>query len=676
MMQIDPANSADNSKPVDLSTLLTPKGLSDAFLEIVKSNASILKGLSEIDTEAMKVAKTFGVGRDQVQSIKKAYSEARDAVIDVGGTASDVWKNQQSATAAIGKNIILSKEAQVELTASVRASGQESKVILSSFADIGVKTDQVGENMLTILNKAREFGAASDQVSKMALENMSKMNQYNFAGGVDGLSKMAAQAVSLRVDMKETMAVAEKAFNPEGAMKMAAELQRLGVQQSSLLDPLQLMNMAENDPAELQNQIAEMSKQFVHMNEKGQFEILPGAKRQMREIEKSLGMATGTLAKMALSGAEVDEKLSKVKFPEFATEEQKKTLANIAQMKDGKVMIDVNGEQKDLSDAIKGKSKEEIDTFIKQMAPKSIEELSRSQLTVLEDINKGIQKMKGQAATQLTGDKEGNDFLNNMAKAQSKFVEDFSEKQKDVVKDIVSGAKQTSKDMADNLNSLNEGRITLSELGQSLLSAMATLSKISIKSLSDAVTPSTGGTNDWANKLNVGITDFTKAVDKFVDDIIEGQDIIISPGNGVFKTYKEDTIIAATGMEPMLKSVSENKPIGENIVQPNENKIQNIDTTTMNKVIEAVVQNNANNKVIEIKNETPKILPTFNEQLITEKKESKQTIDLNENIEITFKNLPPQINEETIKEIFRSPKYAQMIKDSIEKINTNTNLTK
>jgi hypothetical protein len=120
------------------------------------------------------------------------------------------------------------------------------------------------------------------------------------------------------------------------------------------------------------------------MNEKGQFEILPGAKRQMREIEKSLGLAPGHLAKMALGSAELEEKMSKIRFPEIATEEQKKMLANISEMKDGKVMIDVGGKQVELSEAMAGKNKQQIDALIEASKPKSVEELAKGQLNALE----------------------------------------------------------------------------------------------------------------------------------------------------------------------------------------------------------------------------------------------------------------------------------------------------
>jgi hypothetical protein len=158
------------------------------------------------------------------------------------------------------------------------------------------------------------------------------MNIYNFEGGVKGLAKMSAQAARLGVDMSKIFGVVDKVFNPEGAIELAAGLQRLGVSANALLDPLRLMDLSQNDPAELQNQIIEMSKDFVRFNkELGQFEILPGEKRRLNEIGKELGLANGELQKMALNAADFDRKLKQIKFPEgIASKEDRELIATMA----------------------------------------------------------------------------------------------------------------------------------------------------------------------------------------------------------------------------------------------------------------------------------------------------------------------------------------------------------
>ena len=69
---------------------------------------------------------------------------------------------------------------------------------------------------------------------------------------------------------------------------------------------------------------------------------MPGAKRQLMEIESALGMGQGTLSKMALSSAELGDKMSKIRFPDTFTEEQKTMIANMAEMGEGGEYIVAN----------------------------------------------------------------------------------------------------------------------------------------------------------------------------------------------------------------------------------------------------------------------------------------------------------------------------------------------
>jgi hypothetical protein len=248
---------------------------------------------------------------------------------------------------------------------------------------------------------------------------MEALNKYNFAGGVEGLAKMAAQATSLRIDMSQTLGFAEKVFNPEGAIEVAAAMQRLGVSQSSLLDPLKLMDLSQNDPAELQNQLAEMSKQFVQLGKDGHFEIMPGAKRQMREIEQAMGLASGTLAKMALGSADLDKKMKEISFPDVP-EDQKKMIANMAEMGAGgeyKVKFtDAEGKQQEKS--VSELSKDDVAAIEKMAntAPPTMEELAKQQLTATEAVTAAINSLGDRTGLGLAGSKTGGQILTTARK--------------------------------------------------------------------------------------------------------------------------------------------------------------------------------------------------------------------------------------------------------------------
>jgi hypothetical protein len=213
--------------------------------------------------------------------------------------------------------------------------------------------------------------------------------------------------------MAKVMASVDKAFNPEGAIEMAAAFQRLGVSQSELLDPMRLMNMSRNDPEAFQQSIAKMGASLTELDEKGNIKIAPGSMGKLKELAAAMDMPVSEFAKMSKAAAEMDIKMSKIKFPDFINEDQKKLLANVTQMKDGEMKINVGGEMKDLNEALKsvGGNKEAFEKLIKDNTPKSNEELLNEQLTVQEKIANNTEALKGKTGRAFAGSKQGEQML-------------------------------------------------------------------------------------------------------------------------------------------------------------------------------------------------------------------------------------------------------------------------
>ena len=348
--------------------------------------------MNEVEDRAAQLSKQFGSGRENVLNISKGLTESLTTITLMGGDLTSIAEIQKAISADLGRNVVSSNEIVESLFATSQVVGETSATLVKNFKDAGMSAAHIKEEMESVVNISRQQGLNAQAVSKQVVSNLDTLNKFNFQGGVDGLSKMAAQAVSLRVDMKTTLGLAEKMFNPEQAIEMAAAMQRLGVAQSDLLDPLRLMEMGQNDPAELQNQIAEMTKQFVTMGDKGRFEIMPGSKLRLMEIAKELGIGYGELSKMAIAGKELDDKLTKIRFPENAfSKEQESFIANIAQMnKDGQYTIKIDGKEFGMEEAINEfkKSPEKLEEL---MSPKSMEELAKEQLTTLQTISKNIE---------------------------------------------------------------------------------------------------------------------------------------------------------------------------------------------------------------------------------------------------------------------------------------------
>ncbi len=382
----------------------------------LKSNLeweSVSKAIEEVDTKAHEIVRIFGQGKENILAIKANLVDSIPAVTKLGGSFSDIAGMQKDISNSLGRNLIVNSNIYEKLYATTKVTGQGADSLTTAFKDIGMSVSHISDEMKKVSDVSRGLGVNTQKVSSQVVTNMETMNRLNFQGGVEGMAKMAAQAVSLRVSMKDTLNFAERVYNPENAIETSAALQRLGVAQSELLDPLRLMDLSLNDPTELQNQLAQMTKQFVQMNEAGQFEIMPEGKLQLYEISRALQMPYETLTKMALGGAELEEKMKNIRFPEgekFADPKTRQLIANLAELdKDtGEFMIsfsDKDGVAQ--KKAVTELDPDDIEQLAKASEPKEMIDLAKQQLTASEAIVAEIKSLKdvvgyGYAASPVT----------------------------------------------------------------------------------------------------------------------------------------------------------------------------------------------------------------------------------------------------------------------------------
>jgi hypothetical protein len=133
----------------------------------------------------------------------------------------------------------------------------------------------------------------------------------------------------------------------------------------------------------------------------------------MKELADAAGMPQAEFAKMSKAAAEMDIKMSKIKFPDFINEDQKKLLANVSSMKDGEIKINVDGQMVDMNEALAkyANDPEKLNKIIKDNTPKSNEELLQEQLTVSEKIAANTESLKGKTGRAFAGTKQGEQML-------------------------------------------------------------------------------------------------------------------------------------------------------------------------------------------------------------------------------------------------------------------------
>jgi len=542
-----------NDNPLDDAKKTFVDPLANAGKTIMDSNFKDLnqiKGiLYEIDESASNVAKSFGQGREQITSIKAAMAEAADKIYLLGGNWQSVVDIQQMAATTLGRNVILASESYEKLYETTKVTGVQNKELFEGFKNAGFSLYDVSNQMQKVMDTARSIGVNAQAVSGMVVKNMSSMNQFNFQGGVEGMAKMAAQAVNLRVDMKSTLDLANKMFDPEQAINMSAAMQRLGVAQGDLLDPLKMMDLAQNDPAELQNQIAQMSKQFVQLNADGHFEIMPGAKRQLMEIGKELGYNNGELEKMALGGAELEQKMGKIKFPEFATKEQQEMLANITEMgANGDMKIKVDGKEMDINAAMEefGTDEESFNKLIDASKPKKMEDLAEEQLGTLKTIQGIIASMSGRVPRGVAGTKiqtEADDATRFVGKKAIETVEPFSSKN---IGGVIGGVAETF------ITSINNGENALTALGvagETISTFLNVNFKKSVETASISLGELKDSSNSWLQFVSGVITKGAKAITNH-ENLSPPSNTEIKVNDFVIKTLDTDKFVMGGGTNP------------------------------------------------------------------------------------------------------------------------------
>jgi hypothetical protein len=137
--------------------------------------------------------------------------------------------------------------------------------------------------------------------------------------------------------------------------------------------------------------MTKVAQQFTRLKADGSgFEILPGAKLQLREVAKELGMNADELASMAIKSSDLDMKLKQIRFPSFAaSEEDRMLIANMSQMKDGKAVVQITDDKGTKQEvAVEDLTAGQLEKIKEDQAKQamSAEDIARSQLTVQEQI--------------------------------------------------------------------------------------------------------------------------------------------------------------------------------------------------------------------------------------------------------------------------------------------------
>ena len=433
--------------PFDITNISNYKTLFGSMAESLKATANILDfdTFQELDQYATSISQNFGLSRNRISEFRTAIADTVPELIRYGYEESEAVQVVSDIMDGLRTSAVLTSEATLKIGAAAKISGEDVQELVEGFRSVGVSMESVGDEMKSVVDYARNVGVSVKTVSSGVVDNIGKLNIYNFDSGVTGLAKMAAQASRFGIEMRDTFRIAEELFSPENAINLAASLQRLGVTANGLLDPLRAMDLAQNDPEQLQKEILNLSKEFTTFNEKtGKMEILPGGKRRLREIAGELKIDADAFAKMSIQAADFDRKLSQIKMPTLAEgdEETKELIASLAQ-------LDANGVATiTVKDAETGFMKtKEVD----QLTPEDIDNLRKAN-------DESSLKIEEIAIKQLDETKQTNTILRS-GELAGKFARSTSpsfEKMGNTVAGLYRGVAQAYRDQLGTTQSLRE----------------------------------------------------------------------------------------------------------------------------------------------------------------------------------------------------------------------------
>jgi antitoxin component of MazEF toxin-antitoxin module len=277
---------------------------------------------------------------------------------------------------------------------------------------------------------------------------------------------MAKKASEFRMEMQSTFTIADKVFNPEGAIDLVANLQVLGGAIGDFNDPLKLMYDATNNVEGLQDALIKASGSLATYNQQqGRFEVTGINLRKAKEMASALGITMGELNKISIAAAERTQATTALMATGLVMkDEDREFLTNLSRMDGGEMKITVPASLmkelglKEASLALKDLTPNQQKILLQnkvefeKMNPK---DMAMAQLTETQQMSRGIDviasyyKVRGaemaRGIAKGTGGKEFEElratidnYSASLSSAQKSTIEKDAEKFGDKARNVIS----------------------------------------------------------------------------------------------------------------------------------------------------------------------------------------------------------------------------------------------
>ena len=386
-------------------------------LKMLESMANLLKYevlvyLDEQSKLLMKINEETGMTGKLSEDFRQEIMDASPEVIRLGISFEELSTAVSTVVTESGKFKLLSSDTIKEMALASKFAKDMTELgsMGKDFQDIGLGIKDMSLLIEKMGLKSLTLGLNARTTTKMVDEQLKNLNSYGFKNGVEGLNRMAQKSIEFRMNMNDVFKVADKVWDPAGALEMSANLQVMGTAFGALNDPIKMMYMATNDVEGLQDAITGAAKSLVTYNtEQGRFQVTGANLRRAKEMAKELNMNLEDLTKTAVASMERTQAATDLMGSGLnMKDEDKEFLTNLAQMKSGRMVIEVpeNLRQQlgvvagETSIALQDMGQKQVEALLDQkkaFEAMDMKDVALRQVTAIENVDRNVSFLRAVA---------------------------------------------------------------------------------------------------------------------------------------------------------------------------------------------------------------------------------------------------------------------------------------
>jgi len=346
------AQQVNSSNALNKSFAMIGKGAKFVFNTLVSTGKEMMSQMKSVRQTEL----SMGILSKQADVFRGNIYKTSLLTNQLGVDTSALAKMQGDYSEGIGRSVQLTEQgliAMAELAKGTTLGAEGATQLAVEMDKFGISVVGTKDLVEDMLNTAHKMGVNASKVTKTLQRSMKLAQRYHFKDGVKGLTRMAASAAAMKLDLEGISGMADKVFRPEGAVEMSAKLQVMGGEFAKLANPFEMMFKARNDFEGFANDIGRATKDFVQFNkETGEFDISGLQLDRMREISQITGLSVEKLQEMGVQAKKMEVMDMGIGF----SDEDKAMVANMAEFNKGTGQWEINtgdfqGAVKDLSKA-------------------------------------------------------------------------------------------------------------------------------------------------------------------------------------------------------------------------------------------------------------------------------------------------------------------------------------